>query len=184
MRNELSPPLSGPAESSPRDRLDSWKEIAYLKREVRTVQRWEKSASPKKWQLLTSARHISSRDAFPCPRSIFCFIRFHRELFRFVPPHPFWSVRDDKEHFRMDFPRFQIVLVDCDCSPTRNRHFVPGRQDIDMGLREIDRCWLHKISVSQRRHVNARDFASGVHIVNRQPAFVVQTEHGSRVVRL
>lgn len=33
------------AKPSPEDRLDSWKEIAaYLRREVRTVQRWEKSA--------------------------------------------------------------------------------------------------------------------------------------------
>ena len=37
-----SPSTAGP---SPEDRLDSWKEIAaYLRREVRTVQRWEKSA--------------------------------------------------------------------------------------------------------------------------------------------
>jgi len=46
MRNQFSSPPSGFAESSQPDRLDSWKEIAaYLKREVRTVQRWEKSAS-------------------------------------------------------------------------------------------------------------------------------------------
>src|SRR5579864_3135170 len=32
--------------SNPRDRLDSWKEIAaYLRRDVRTVQRWEKKES-------------------------------------------------------------------------------------------------------------------------------------------
>jgi Tol biopolymer transport system component len=39
---ELSPGTS-PAEKPPEDRLDSWKEIgAYLKRDVTTVQRWEK----------------------------------------------------------------------------------------------------------------------------------------------
>ena len=38
-----SPSVPGPAEV-PAERLDSWKEIAvYLKREVRTVQRWEKT---------------------------------------------------------------------------------------------------------------------------------------------
>jgi TolB-like protein/tetratricopeptide (TPR) repeat protein len=45
MSNQASTPLSGSAESSRDGRLDSWKEIAaYLRREVRTVQRWEKSA--------------------------------------------------------------------------------------------------------------------------------------------
>lgn len=45
MSNQFSTPLSGSAESPPDGRLDSWKEIAaYLRREVRTVQRWEKSA--------------------------------------------------------------------------------------------------------------------------------------------
>jgi len=45
MSNQASAPLSGSAESSPDGRLDSWKEIAaYLRREVRTVQRWEKSS--------------------------------------------------------------------------------------------------------------------------------------------
>src|SRR6516165_609550 len=45
MSNQASTPLSGSAESSPDGRLDSWKEIAaYLRREVRTVQRWEKSS--------------------------------------------------------------------------------------------------------------------------------------------
>ena len=44
MSNQVSTPLSGPAESSLDGRLESWKEIAaYLRREVRTVQRWEKS---------------------------------------------------------------------------------------------------------------------------------------------
>src|SRR5512132_4066086 len=40
-----SPPRAAPAvvERVPGDRLDSWKEIAtYLKRDVTTVQRWEK----------------------------------------------------------------------------------------------------------------------------------------------
>jgi len=33
-----------PDNDEPRDRLESWKEVAaYLKRDVRTVQRWEKS---------------------------------------------------------------------------------------------------------------------------------------------
>lgn len=39
------PPSGAPpvAEKAPEDRLDSWKEIAtYLKRDVTTVQRWEK----------------------------------------------------------------------------------------------------------------------------------------------
>jgi TolB-like protein/Flp pilus assembly protein TadD len=45
MSNQSSTPLSGSAEASPDGRLDSWKEIAaYLRREVRTVQRWEKSS--------------------------------------------------------------------------------------------------------------------------------------------
>jgi TolB-like protein len=45
MSNRASTPLSGSAESSPDGRLDSWKEIAaYFRREVRTVQRWEKSS--------------------------------------------------------------------------------------------------------------------------------------------
>src|SRR5580693_815941 len=41
----MSEPSSGPPPSvrPPEDRLDSWKEIAaYLKRDVTTVQRWEK----------------------------------------------------------------------------------------------------------------------------------------------
>ena len=41
----MSEPFPGtsPTESPPRNRLDSWKEIAaYLKRDVTTVQRWEK----------------------------------------------------------------------------------------------------------------------------------------------
>jgi TolB-like protein/Tfp pilus assembly protein PilF len=44
MSNQASTPLPGSAKSSPDGRLDSWKEIAdYLDREVRTVQRWEKT---------------------------------------------------------------------------------------------------------------------------------------------
>jgi TolB-like protein len=43
----MAAPHTGPPESTPRgadDRLDSWKEIAsYLKRDVSTVQRWEKN---------------------------------------------------------------------------------------------------------------------------------------------
>src|SRR5258708_19736818 len=36
-------PGTSPTESPPRNRLDSWKEIAaYLKRDITTVQRWEK----------------------------------------------------------------------------------------------------------------------------------------------
>jgi TolB-like protein/Flp pilus assembly protein TadD len=46
MSNSFSSLPSGSSGSSQPDRLDSWKEIAaYVKREVRTVQRWEKSAS-------------------------------------------------------------------------------------------------------------------------------------------
>ena len=39
-----APPIPNPAsEPDSTDRLESWKEVAgYLKREVRTVQRWEK----------------------------------------------------------------------------------------------------------------------------------------------
>lgn len=45
MSIQSSTPLAGSAESSPDGRLDSWKEIAaYLRREVRTVQRWKKSS--------------------------------------------------------------------------------------------------------------------------------------------
>lgn len=45
MDNQGGAPSLGPSKSSPEDRLDSWKEIAtYLRREVRTVQRWEISA--------------------------------------------------------------------------------------------------------------------------------------------
>jgi len=41
--NASSPPRPAPAEPSADDRLESWKEIAaHLRREVRTVQRWEK----------------------------------------------------------------------------------------------------------------------------------------------
>src|SRR5437773_12301598 len=40
---EPSPGTSPPSMRLPEDRLDSWKEIgAYLKRDVTTVQRWEK----------------------------------------------------------------------------------------------------------------------------------------------
>src|SRR5256885_13487955 len=44
MPNELSPPSSTRiGDEGPSDRLDSWKDIAaYLKRDVTTVQRWEK----------------------------------------------------------------------------------------------------------------------------------------------
>lgn len=45
MDNQATAPSPSGAKSSAEDRLDSWKEIAaYLRREVRTVQRWEKSA--------------------------------------------------------------------------------------------------------------------------------------------
>jgi len=45
MSNQPSTPPPSSAESPPDGRLDSWKEIAaYLRREVRTVQRWEKSS--------------------------------------------------------------------------------------------------------------------------------------------
>ena len=45
MSNQASTPLSGSAGPSLDGRLDSWKEIAaYRRREVRTVQRWEKSS--------------------------------------------------------------------------------------------------------------------------------------------
>ena len=45
MSNQVSAPPSRSGQSSAEGRLDSWKEIAaYLRREVRTVQRWEKSA--------------------------------------------------------------------------------------------------------------------------------------------
>ena len=40
----MTDPEQRPEERGPEDRLESWKEIAaYLKRDVRTVQRWEKS---------------------------------------------------------------------------------------------------------------------------------------------
>ncbi len=46
MSNQATAPPSGSGQSSAEGRLDSWKEIAvYLRREVRTVQRWEKSAN-------------------------------------------------------------------------------------------------------------------------------------------
>jgi TolB-like protein len=46
MSNQATAPPSGSSQSSAEGRLDSWKEIAaYLRREVRTVQRWEKSAN-------------------------------------------------------------------------------------------------------------------------------------------
>lgn len=44
MAQHSGPANFDPVEGSPEERLDSWKEIAaYLKRDVRTVQRWEKS---------------------------------------------------------------------------------------------------------------------------------------------
>ena len=46
MSIEATAPPSRTGQSSPEGRLDSWKEIAaYLRREVRTVQRWENSAN-------------------------------------------------------------------------------------------------------------------------------------------
>jgi TolB-like protein len=46
MSNQVSAPPSRSGQSTKEGRLDSWKEIAaYLRREVRTVQRWEKSAN-------------------------------------------------------------------------------------------------------------------------------------------
>src|SRR6266849_10857916 len=46
MSNQATAPPSGSGQSLAEGRLDSWKEIAaYLRREVRTVQRWEKSAN-------------------------------------------------------------------------------------------------------------------------------------------
>ncbi len=46
MSNQATATPPGPGQSSADGRLDSWKEIAaYLRREVRTVQRWEKSAN-------------------------------------------------------------------------------------------------------------------------------------------
>ena len=46
MSKQATATPSGSAQSSSEGRLDSWKEIAaYLRREVRTVQRWEKSAN-------------------------------------------------------------------------------------------------------------------------------------------
>src|SRR5271170_2708258 len=42
--SQSSTPIPLPPRSDTEDRLESWKEIAsYLKREVRTVQRWEKT---------------------------------------------------------------------------------------------------------------------------------------------
>ena len=55
-RGEL-PHLEKRAETVPQDRLDSWKEIAvYLKRDVRTVQRWEKTEGLPIHRHLHSAR--------------------------------------------------------------------------------------------------------------------------------
>jgi len=46
MSNQVTATPSGSGHNSAEGRLDSWKEIAaYLRREVRTVQRWEKSAN-------------------------------------------------------------------------------------------------------------------------------------------
>jgi TolB-like protein/Tfp pilus assembly protein PilF len=46
MSNQATATTSGSRQSSAEGRFDSWKEIAgYLRREVRTVQRWEKSAN-------------------------------------------------------------------------------------------------------------------------------------------
>jgi len=46
MSNQVTATPSGSSHNSAEGRLDSWKEIAaYLRREVRTVQRWEKSAN-------------------------------------------------------------------------------------------------------------------------------------------
>ncbi len=124
----------------------------------------------------------SSRDAFPHPHSIFCFLRFHREILRFVPPNPFRPVGDNKKHFRMHFGRFRTLRLDGDGSSTRNRHFVPRRQAFGIRFREIDRCRFRRISVCRKRRVNAHHFASGLHIVNRQQAFVGQIERGSHQV--
>lgn len=45
MDNNVTGASPSTAKPSPEDRLDSWKEIAaYLRREVRTVQRWERFA--------------------------------------------------------------------------------------------------------------------------------------------
>src|SRR5438270_10383494 len=45
MGGDLTQPQTALPANAGNDRLDSWKEIAtYLKKEVRTVQRWEKSA--------------------------------------------------------------------------------------------------------------------------------------------
>ena len=42
--SQSSTPIPFPSKADAGDRLESWKEIAsYLKREVRTVQRWEKT---------------------------------------------------------------------------------------------------------------------------------------------
>jgi hypothetical protein len=125
---------------------------------------------------------ISSRDAFPRPDSIFCFLHFHRKILRLVPPDPFRPVRDNKEHFRMNLERFDIVRLDCNCSSTRNRHIVPRRQDFGIRLREINGCRFRKISVCRKRRVNAHHFASSFHIVNRQQAFIGQIEPGSHQV--
>src|SRR5258708_5475402 len=78
MSNQATAPPSGSGQSSAEGRLDSWKEIAvYLRREVRTVQRWEKSANLPVHRLQLekqSAIYAYKSDLAPCHNN--------------RPPHP------------------------------------------------------------------------------------------------
>lgn len=58
MAKEAQPPITEPLEPSAANRLDSWKEIsAYLKRDVRTLRRWEQDEG------LPVYRHVHKRQA-------------------------------------------------------------------------------------------------------------------------
>lgn len=130
--------------------------------------------------LVDSAQRLnaipSSRNAFPYPLSIVCFLRFHWELFRFVPQEPTRSVGNNNKHFCLDFRCFHTVQLACDCSSTWNRHLVSRKQGSGTGFGKID-CGRPQMSVSGRRYIKAHDLAYGFHVVNWQGTLIGERKH-------
>lgn len=112
-----------PANGSVEDRLDSWKEIAqYLKREVRTVQRWEK------------------RDGLPIHRlqhdKLGSIYAFKSELETWMAQRDPWLERDDQESLE--------VTPSDDPPSTHSDQIIPGREE---GRRSHLRTWLRVLFV-------------------------------------
>jgi len=97
---------------------------------------------------------------FPISRFIFSFLRSIGK-FSDLCHQTHFGLYGEQRIFPHDFERFHIVPLDCDCSCTRNRHFVPRRQDFGTGLREIIPLSAPQNPVSKGGVSTRHDFASG-----------------------